>query len=96
MYLQRLVLSAQSQDENNPEDGYENFLADRELEFRDPLLEVGAGASGTLTSGWRREMKEVRICIDSTVPVNYDFCRFYFPLCRYLRITTSSSRKLQE
>lgn len=61
MYLQRLVLSAQSQDENNPEDGDNNFLADREMEFRDPLLDIGGGATGgTLTSGWRREMKEVQ------------------------------------
>ncbi|CAE7792209.1 unnamed protein product, partial [Symbiodinium microadriaticum] len=60
MYLQRLMLSASSQDdENQADDGVDNFLDDAGVGFRDPLLDAGGGgARGTLTSGWRREMKE--------------------------------------
>ena len=60
MYLQRLVLSASSQEENLSEEGIDTFLDDADTAFHDPLLEVGGGGrGGTVTSGWRREMKEV-------------------------------------
>lgn len=61
MYLQRLVLSAQSQEEGAGGDlSADSFLDDSEMEFHDPLAGMGGAEGGTLTSGWRREMKEVR------------------------------------